>query len=520
MLSMKADIIIIGGSIGGCMAAYSAARLGKKVILTEETDWIGGQFTSQAVPPDEHLWVEKFGCTDTYRDFRQRVRRYYRDYYPLKEKERNNPFLNPGNAWVSRLAFEPKVALKIFYDFLHPYLSNGQVTLLLNYYPISVSTHQDQINNIVIENNNEQRITLTGHYYLDATECGDLLPLANVDYRLGAESKQMTGEPSALERYIKEDVQSLTQVFALEYKKGENHMIDKPDMYDDWKNYQAPFLAHKQLSWKIPDAQTGHSKMMRMFNKGQTLGLWEYRRIIDKQLFAEGFYQGDISLINWPQNDYWLGSIIDVTKEEKLKHLHMSKQLSMSLLYWLQTEAPRPDGGKGYPGLRLRPDVVGTADGIAKHPYIRESRRIVSYHTVKEQHINASFNHEGVKQYEDSVGIGAYRIDLHPTVVTNRLFYAPSYPFEIPLGSFIPIRMKNLLPSCKNIGCTHITNGCMRVHPVEWNIGESAGALAVFAINVGKHPVDIYQNKQLVKEYQSILQKLGVNIHWPQLGVL
>jgi len=29
--------------------------------MSEEYDWIGGQLTSQAVPPDEHSWVEQFG---------------------------------------------------------------------------------------------------------------------------------------------------------------------------------------------------------------------------------------------------------------------------------------------------------------------------------------------------------------------------------------------------------------------------------------------------------------------------
>ncbi|SEJ03291.1 hypothetical protein SAMN04487995_3132 [Dyadobacter koreensis] len=45
-----------------------------------------------------------------------------------------------------------------------------------------------------------------------------------------------------------------------------------------------------------------------------------------------------------------------------------SLQLSLSLLYWLQAEAPRPDGGKGWPGIRLRKDMMGTEDGLAKYP--------------------------------------------------------------------------------------------------------------------------------------------------------
>ena len=50
-----------------------------------------------------------------------------------------------------------------------------------------------------------------------------------------------------------------------------------------------------------------------------------------------------------------------------------------------------------------------------------------------------------------------------------------SVPFELPLGALLPVRTRNLLPAAKNIGTTHITNGCYRLHPVEWNAGEVAG---------------------------------------------
>ena len=46
---MGCDVAIIGGGLGGCAAALSATALGMKVILTEETDWLGGQLTAQAV---------------------------------------------------------------------------------------------------------------------------------------------------------------------------------------------------------------------------------------------------------------------------------------------------------------------------------------------------------------------------------------------------------------------------------------------------------------------------------------
>jgi len=88
------DILVAGGGTGGCAAALSASSLGFNVIMTEETDWIGGQLTSQAVPPDEHGAIETHGCTGRYREFRNRVRQYYKENYSLKEEAKNNPFLN------------------------------------------------------------------------------------------------------------------------------------------------------------------------------------------------------------------------------------------------------------------------------------------------------------------------------------------------------------------------------------------------------------------------------------------
>ena len=93
---LKADIVILGGGLGGCAAALAAAQSGHSVILTEETDWLGGQLTSQAVPPDEHPWIEQFGCTATYRELRDRIREYYRRNYPLTEEARRPPLPQPG----------------------------------------------------------------------------------------------------------------------------------------------------------------------------------------------------------------------------------------------------------------------------------------------------------------------------------------------------------------------------------------------------------------------------------------
>ena len=92
-----------------------------------------------------------------------------------------------------------------------------------------------------------------------------------------------------------------------------------------------------------------------------------------------------------------------------------------------------------------------------------------------------------------------------------------SVPFEIPLGALLPIRARNLLPAAKNIGTTHITNGCYRLHPVEWNIGEVAGRLAAFCLDRGVEPHQVRAHEQLLGEFQQTLDRAGVERHWPDV---
>ena len=61
--------------------------------------------------------------------------------------------------------------------------------------------------------------------------------------------------------------------------------------------------------------------------------------------------------------------------------------------------------------------------------------------------------------------------------------YAPTLPFQIPLGALIPIECDNLLAACKNINTTHLSNGAYRLQPVEWSIGEAAGSLAAYCVS-------------------------------------
>ena len=520
---METQLLIVGGGVGGCAAALAAVQAGCKVIMTEESDWIGGQFTAQSVPPDEHGWIEQFGCTASYRQFRNNVRDYYRRNYPLTSAAKNRDFLNPGNGWVSPLCHEPRVALAVLEEMLAPFVSNGRLTILLRHKPVAADMSSDKINAVtLLDLSGEDVLTVTANYFIDATELGDLLPLTNCEYVTGAESQAQTGEPNAKSEPQPNNSQAFSICFALDHLAGEDHTIEKPKRYEFWHDFVpqlTPQWPGKLLSWTIthPRLMTPltyhfdpHNESGKAFS-----GLWSYRRILDRSQYSSGFYASDICLVNWPQTDYLLGDICNCSEGERIFHLEAAREQSLSLVYWLQTEAPRPDGGLGWKGLRLRGDITGSHDGLAKMPYIRESRRIKAVTTILEQHVSAAWRPQQIygEKYFDSVGIGYYRIDLHPSTGGDNYLDVESLPFQIPLGAMIPQRLENLLPACKNIGTTHITNGCYRLHPVEWNIGEVAGTLAAYCLEKKSVPRFVRQNQ--LTDFQQRLLARGVELEWP-----
>jgi hypothetical protein len=526
---MRSDVAVIGGGLGGVAAALAALRAGRSVVLTEEYEWLGGQLTSQAVPMDEHTWVEQFGVTASYRALRDGIRDYYRRNYPLTERARASRYLNPGAGLVSRLCAEPRVGVAVIDEMLAPHLASGRLTILKPVRPVDALVDGDRVLSVTVESvSSGIRTTIEADYVLDATELGDLLPLTGTEYVTGFESRDDTGEPSAREIAEPDNHQAFSWCFVID-NSGDGTPV-KPRHYDYWRAYQPDFWGAPMVSLTAPDPRTLEiftrtftptidNDVNQVADQRAAAGdreLWVFRRIAATKNFVDGSYDSDVVLVNWPMIDYLGGTIVD--NPDAPRHLEASKQLSLSMLYWLQTEAPRPDGGTGWPHLRLRGDVTGTDDGLAMAPYIRESRRIRAQYTVVEGDISIAVRGTGrPATYPDSVGIGMYRIDLHPSTGGDNYIDIASSPFEIPLGALLPVRMTNLLPAGKNLGTTHITNGAFRLHPVEWNVGEAAGALASFCLDRGVTPTDVRESPELLLAFQRRLEADGVELHWPDV---
>ncbi|KAF5017328.1 hypothetical protein F66182_10757 [Fusarium sp. NRRL 66182] len=531
------DVLVAGGGLGGVAAALGALRRGRRVLITEEYDWLGGQLTSQAVPPDEHTWVEQFGVTRSYRALRDGIRQYYRDHYPLTEEARRRPQFNPGAGHVSKLCHEPRVAVAVIDSMLAPYIGSGKLVIKKKVKPVSCDMLGQVVRSVKFRQLDASNDTFEVYakYVIDATELGDLLPITNTPYVTGFESNKDTGEPSAPEEAQPQNSQAVSICFAVDHIDGQDNTIPKPKEYDFWRRYHPDFWGAPLLGLKAPHPRTLEivereftpnpkdevaSVVADQRRSGGDMNLWTFRRIAARDNFTPGAYHSDICLVNWPMIDYFEKPIIDATEDELQERLAEAASLSYSMLYYLQTDCPRADGkGKGYPGLRLRGDITGTEHGLAMAPYIRESRRIKAVTTIVEQDLSLEVRgSKGAAHYPDPVGLGMYRIDLHPSTGGNNYIDVACCPFEIPLGALIPLERPNLLAASKNIGTTHITNGCYRLHPVEWNIGEAAGLLAAHCLDLDLSPHQVQGHAELFDKFHTMIVQEGIETEWPDVS--
>lgn len=509
------DIAIIGGGTGGFAAALTLldelARTPDRIcniILCEETDWLGGQMTSQGVSAlDENKYIETTGGARSYLALRQAIRQAYRDTGKLTQEAFADPILHPGRSWVTRLSFEPRLVAGMLDRMLAHHPMASHLTVIKRHKAIAIKkapTDPSAISAILLADlDSDATIAIQPRIVLDATEIGDILPLASIPYRLGSDSRDLTQEPHAPRIGNNQNVQDYTYPFAIEIAPDRPANINDtpPPGYVDWvKDGQYSLYGYKVFSE----------------NEGR-LPFFTYRRLIDKDLFEPGTYDSDISMINWDANDLRGYNFIDQDPERAESYLLKAKALSLGFLLWLQTEIPRDGGdGKGYPEFCLIDDLFGSDDGLSKYPYIRESRRLVAKSLIVEQDIVASTDEEThpsrARHLSDAIGIGLYPVDIHgyqeiPGAAQQAL------PFQIPYSAMITSACPNYIAACKNIGVSHITNGAYRLHPIEWAIGVAAACAAVLALDLDQ-PVNGLDAPDLIGSLQSKVLDHGSPIFW------
>jgi FAD dependent oxidoreductase len=506
------EIAVIGASLGGVMAAYQAARTGRRTLLSVHTPWLGGQMTAQGVPPDEHRLIESGGASASYLDFRRAMRKCYQDDPDFRDHTTLTEGLNPGDGWVSRLCFEPQHAARYFEDLLKPFIDAGTLLVLRDHTAIAAAREQRRVTAVTLANARGDECAVQAAFFLDATDTGEVIRLAQLGYRLGKEAQREFDEPDAPLEADPRDQQPVTLVMALARHRTAQPPMTAPREYAFWKNHVVPHFGYAQFSEHLPGARRGQIAHLPLFATGSTLDWWRYRRIVSSQSWVTP--RTEISLVNWAQNDYALNPLLDGAIAEA-DVAEAAKALSLCFLYWLTTSAPRADGPGGYRELALAPQVLGTADGFAQQLYVRESRRIRALTCLTERDIH----HDGRTpltpvHVAKSVGIAWYNMDIHPTCVSGHGVNAKVRPFTLPLGAFIAADCDNLIPACKNLGVTHLVNAATRVHPVEWLVGEVAALLAHYAIASRAALADIHASAAHVQALQQQLVAAGIPLQW------
>ncbi len=465
---------------------------------------MGGQFTSQAVPPDEHRWVESFGRTRRYAELRRRVRERYARSGAVRPGI-DLATLNPGGGWVSRLCALPSDWLAALGEMGLP---GRGIDVRLRTVAVEAVVHEDRVVAVrLLSHDTGREEWVEPRLVLESTETGEVLALAGAEYRLGAESRSETGEPHAIDGPGEvENVQSFTWCALVSHDPVGDHTIPEPADYRFWRDYQPLHWPGPLLSLSYLHALSGEARTLPLFGP-EPLSWFDYRKVVSADVLVGPIEEATV--VNWPQNDYALGRVVGVDAESAARRLESARQLTLSLVYWLQTEC-------GAPGLRLRPDLAGTADGLAMAPYHREGRRMEAVSLLREQDVARALNpgRGRAPQRADSVAVGWYPIDVHPSANGAPTFDLETLPFQIPAGCLVPVRLRNLIGAGKAIGVTHVTNGCTRLHPVEWGVGEAAGLMAAVSLETGMEPAEMVAGAGLAG-LQGALEAEGAETAWP-----
>jgi hypothetical protein len=489
------EILIAGAGMGGVAAALRAAIRGHQVCVTEESTWIGGQATAAGVSAlDENKFIELTGGPRLYSEFRRRIREHYiRTYKP----NRPTDTFNPGGCYVSSLCFEPRIGVQVLEEMLRPHTN---IRLLRRTRVLDLERQGSTITAALLwQIDKRQAVKIIPKYVLDATEMGDLLPLAKTPYTVGSEARRETQEPHAAEAANPACVQSFTYPFILEHRPGETHTIAKPEDFEKIRDHQPfglEFHYPTEFGWRGRFTYTLFGDDPPIPNNMSPRPMFPWRRV-----FQASAYPGrhnDLALMNWPRQDYHDESVLDRSPADMARILQNAKKVSMAFLYWLQADLKAP-------GLKLRVDQMGTADGLAQMPYIRESRRLRAQGMVREQDIVFENSPRArAVLFPDSVGTGFYMVDIHPCGANEKGRMMMPKPFQIPLSAMTPKDLTNFLPASKNLGVTHLTNGAYRLHPIEWNIGEAAATVASLRL----------KGEGSTAAVQSELARAGIQLFW------
>ncbi|MBQ6972283.1 MAG: FAD-dependent oxidoreductase [Synergistaceae bacterium] len=522
------DIIIAGAGTGGISAAIQAASMGVDVLVVEPSGMIGGQAIAAGVANMDDLSSQRSGI---YADFISRVE----EYYSARGKSIGTSYWDPRN-----LAFEPHIGRMILQEMARgedapDILYRSEIVAVGREEVISVNGDNvsglPRISSVIIRTPDGMR-NITCKVLIDATEYGDILPLAGADYMAG-NSATPSINPAAM-------IQDITWTAVIRKYPGgvPGHLRPKSPLpgYDmarvNYANYVAKdgFTFKGQYPVKLPVDFITHNV---------------YRGLPDS--FTPGNF--DATPENWPNiskcsvnwgNDFpgqqKLGDKYGLPVsylEDRILRARLERDAlikTLHFIYYMQNElgeAWSVDENEYGELQEAAKDLPDEWKIIARHlppvPYVRESRRGTGNHVlVSRELFENSLSYKdgrGNNEFQDAIAIGCYHLDLHHTDIEADMEaelgekqayieqHRPHGNFQVPMNILLPRNIDGLILAEKNLSMSRLVSGALRLQPITMMTGQAAGALAAVAVTRNIQPRDVK-----AVHVQSALLKSGVNL--------
>lgn len=432
--NLHPDVVVAGGGASGVSAALQSARMGMRVLVIEESTWLGGMLTSAGVSAIDGNFNMPAGI---FGEFRNRLAQHYGSLEAL----------NTG--WVSRVLFEPSVGNQVLNDMV---TQEKNIEVWKESSIRRISKKQGEWN-LKIKKQGKS-VTVKTPMLIDATELGDVAAKCGVAYDVGMDSRHDTQEDIALEKG-NNVVQDLTYVAILkDYKKDVT--MRKPKGYDP-SVFACCCINPLCISSNEPKRMWPADKMM------------SYGQLPNGKI-----------MLNWPinGNDYYV-NLVEMSDKQRRRALKKAKEHTLCFLYFIQHEL-------GYRHIGLAGDEYPTEDLLPFIPYHRESRRIHGAVRFTLNHMVSPYN-QVAPLYRTSIAVGDYPVDHHhmrykESHTLPDIHFYPVPSFGLPLGTLIPQGVEGLIVAEKSISVSNIANGATRLQPVVVQIGQAAGALAALSL--------------------------------------
>ncbi len=485
------DVCVYSGTSAGVVAAYKAAKMGKKVLLIEPEKHLGGMTASGLGKTDIGREDAISGFTI---EFYKRIAAHY------------------GEKGKTKLNFEPHVAEQEF----NKLVSEGGFDTLLLHRVIGVEKHGNKIKAIKLENSTNPdkatNKTITAKMFIDCSYEGDLMARAGVSYTLGREDNSTYNEKyngwqmekhgmhqfaDSIDPYIVPGDSTSGYVYGI----TEHGFVAEPGTGD--KNIQAynfrvclTNVDSNRIPIKKPADydSTKYELLARVVENKEWEALsWKWRVINHAPLRISPMPNGKTDINNTGPfstdfiGENWQYPEADYNTRQKIKKAHEEYQKGLFYFIGHSNRIPKKfrDEMLTYGYCK---DEFTDNGGWPFQLYVREARRMIGEYVMTEHNW---YRREVVN---DGIAIASYGMDSHNTqrivikgMVKNEgdvQVWDGVKPYPVSYRSITPRHTEctNLLvPVC--ISASHIAYGSIRMEPVFMMMGEAAGAAAVLAIN-------------------------------------